>query len=84
VISKELEDAGLPTALITVLTPTAQLVGARRIVPGLAITHPVGNPSMPAAMEKEWRRRIVLTALESLRAYVADAQVFDWQEGVTP
>jgi glycine reductase complex component B subunit gamma len=67
VIAKEIENAGIPTAIITTLVPTALLVGASRIIPGLAITHPVGNPDLSASEEKEARRTIVLKALESLQ-----------------
>jgi glycine reductase len=79
VISKEIENAGIPTALITVLVPTAQMVGARRIIPGISIAHPLGNPSIPGSMEKKMRRRIVMTALESLCVPVLDSEVFPWQ-----
>jgi betaine reductase len=66
VISKEIEYAGIPTALITTLTDTALALGAHRIVPGRAITHPLGNPYVSAEKEKEIRRAIVLEALDSL------------------
>jgi betaine reductase len=79
VISKEIENAGIPTALITVLVPTAQLMGAHRIIPGLSIAHPLGNPFIPESTEKKTRRQIVMTALESLRVRVLDSEVFQWQ-----
>jgi betaine reductase len=55
------------------------MVGAHRIVPGLAITHPVGNPDLPYAEEREVRRMIVLRALEALQDNIFDKKVFDWQ-----
>jgi len=76
VISKEIERAGLPTVLITTLVPTAMMLGANRIVPGLAINHPLGNPSLPIAKEKEMRKKIVLKALESLKVPVSNKKVF--------
>jgi betaine reductase len=79
VISQEIENAGIPTAVITTLVPTALMVGAFRIVPGLAITHPVGNPNLPSLREREVRRTIVLKALEALQETILDKKVFDWQ-----
>jgi len=79
VISKEIERAGIPTALITTLVPTALMIGAYRIIPGLAITHPVGNPSLPIRKERDFRRSIVLKALESLQQTIHDKKVFYWQ-----
>jgi len=78
VISQEIERGGIPTTIITTLVPTALMVGAHRIVPGQAITHPLGNPELLASQEKEMRRAIVLKALEALRDEVADKRVFNW------
>lgn len=66
-ISREIENAGIPTALITSLVPTALMVGARRVVPALAITHPLGNPELPAPQEREVRRTILLKALKAVQ-----------------
>ena len=79
-MSKEIENAGLPTALITTLVPTAMFAGAYRIVPGCAINHPLGNPALPTLREKEMRRRIVLTALKALEAEVKGSEVFNWRD----
>ena len=78
-ISQEIEKAGIPTAIVTTLVPTALMVGASRIVPGLAITHPLGKPGLPAAKERDARRAIVLKALEAVQDKVYDKKVFDWQ-----
>ena len=79
-VANELEKVGLPTALVTALTPTALMMGVRRIIPGVSITHPLGNPSLPAKREKELRRKIVLKAIESLKARVDEPTVFYWQQ----
>ncbi len=44
----------------------AQLMGARRIVTGVAIPHPVGNPNFPPDAEKEIRRSLLRQALNLL------------------
>lgn len=79
-MSKEIENVGLPTALITTLVPTAMFAGAYRIVPGCAINHPLGNPDLPTLREKEMRRKIVLTALKSLGTEVNGSEVFNWSD----
>ena len=51
-MSKELEKAGLPVALVSAMYPVAEQVRANRIVKGVSIPHPCGDPSLPQ------RRRI--------------------------
>ena len=75
-ISKELDRAGLPVALISAMYPLAEQVGASRIVKAVAIPHPCGDPSLPAALDSQLRREIVLTALNALAAKVDKPTVF--------
>lgn len=65
-LEKEIEKEGIPCVLITALTAPAKTIGANRIVQGIAITNPVGNPELPYEGEKELRRKLVLDALEKL------------------
>ena len=46
---KGVEAAGLPVVHMCTVTPISMTVGANRIVPTIAIPHPLGNP----ALEKE-------------------------------
>jgi glycine reductase len=78
VVANELEEAGLPTALVTALPPTALMMGTRRVVPGVGITHPLGNPDLSENREKELRRKIVTKALEALQTEVKEPTVFYW------
>jgi betaine reductase len=66
VLEKEIERAGIPTTLITALVPTARALHANRIIQGVGITNPLGNPRVAPAEEKAERRKIVLAALEQL------------------
>ena len=43
-MSKELERAGLPTSHVCSIVPISRTVGANRIVPSVAIPHPLGDP----------------------------------------
>ena len=74
---KEIERAGLPVVHICTVTPISLTVGANRIVPAIAIPHPLGYPSLPADEEKELRRRLVKKALHALETPVDGQKVFE-------
>jgi glycine reductase len=76
VISKELDRAGLPVALISAMYPVAEQVGASRIVKAVAIPHPCGDPSLPPELDSQLRREIVATALNALEAKVETSRMF--------
>lgn len=57
---------GIPAVLVTALVPVAKMVGANRIVQGVGITHPVGNPGLSPNEEKDLRKRLVGSALKLL------------------
>jgi betaine reductase len=76
VISKELDRAGLPVAMISAMYPVAEQVGASRIVKAVAIPHPCGDPSLPAELDGQLRREIVSTALKALETKVETTTVF--------
>ncbi|MBP1731223.1 MAG: selenoprotein glycine/betaine/sarcosine/D-proline reductase family [Deltaproteobacteria bacterium] len=67
-LEKEIERAGIPAVLITALVPTAQTLRANRIVPGIGITNPLGDPNLTREEEKTLRKKIVLDALKTLAA----------------
>ena len=71
-LEKEIERAGIPAVLITALVPTARMLRANRIVQGTGITHPVGDPQLPAPEEKGARRKILNEALDLLARDVQD------------
>ena len=75
-ISKELEKAGLPVALISAMFPVAQQVRANRIVKGVSIPHPCGDPSLTKDLDARLRREIVQTALRALETEVKGPTVF--------
>ncbi len=74
---KEVERAGIPVVHICTVTPISMTVGANRIVPAIAIPHPLGNPALDAAEEKELRRHIVEKALDALTTEVDGQTIFD-------
>jgi glycine reductase len=74
-MSKEIERAGVPVALVSAIVPLAVNVGANRIIEGKSITHPLGDPQLPKGEEKEFRRKVVQRALGTLTTEVKDQLV---------
>ncbi len=62
---------------ICTVTPISMTVGANRIVPAIAIPHPLGNPELPADEEYALRRKLVDKALEALSTEVDDQTIFE-------
>jgi betaine reductase len=76
-MAKELERAGLPTALISALPQIPLSIGAPRVIPGFAIVHPLGDPTRPGPEEVQYRRDVVRTALEALTLPVTGPTIFE-------
>jgi len=74
---KEIERAGIPVVHICTVTPISMTVGANRIVPAVAIPHPLGNPALSMEEEKQLRRKILATALEAACAEVQGQTIFE-------
>jgi glycine reductase len=74
---KEIERAGIPVVHICTIVPISLTVGANRIVPAIAIPHPLGNPTLSKDDEKKLRRGIVEKALKALQTEVHGQTVFD-------
>lgn len=75
-MSKELERAGLPVALVSAMFPVAQQVRANRIVRGVSIPHPCGDPSLPKELDARLRKEIIRTALKALETEVEGPTLF--------
>ena len=74
---KEVERAGIPVVHICTVTPISMTVGANRIVPAIAIPHPLGNPALDKDEEKSLRRKIVEKELVALETEVDGQTIFD-------
>ncbi len=66
----------MPVVHIATVVPISLTVGANRIVPAVAIPHPLGNPKLDAADEKELRRNLVEKALKALETPITEQTVF--------
>jgi len=76
-MAKEMERAGIPTALITSLSSVALKIGANRVVQGKRFSHPCGNPALSPADEKAWRIELIRTALKALAEPVDQPTLFE-------
>ena len=74
---KEIERAGIPVVHMCTVTPISMTVGANRIVPTIAIPHPLGNPARAHGGEKALRRKLVERALEALTTEVEDQTIVE-------
>jgi glycine/betaine/sarcosine/D-proline reductase family selenoprotein B len=62
---------------VTALPTIAQMVGANRIIHGISIAHPTGDPSLSVGVEAALRRRIVQRALQMLATEVDAGTVWE-------
>lgn len=74
---KGIESTGIPVVHICTITPISLTVGANRIVPAVAIPHPLGDPNMTPEEEYKLRERLVERALKALETEVDDQTIFD-------
>ncbi|ERM93282.1 glycine reductase [Caldanaerobacter subterraneus subsp. tengcongensis MB4] len=74
---KELERAGIPTVHVCTIVPISKTVGANRIVPAVAIPHPLGNPSLGPKEEYALRKKLVEKALKALETDIEGQTVFE-------
>ena len=58
------------------IVPISLSVGANRIIPTVAIPHPLGDPNMSPEDEKTLRRHLVDKALVALETEVSEQTVF--------
>ncbi len=74
---KEIERAGIPVVHMCTVVPISLTVGANRIVPTVAIPHPLGNPTLDKEEEAKLRRKLVEKALNALTTEVTEQTVFE-------
>lgn len=74
---KEIERAGLPVVHMCTVTPISLTVGANRIVPTIAIPHPLGDPKLDKDEEYKLRKGLVEKALKALTIEVDGQTIFE-------
>lgn len=68
---------GIPTVFITALPTIAVMVGANRVLRGVSITHPAGDPSLSTGDERALRGRLLDRALMMLATDVEPRTVWE-------
>jgi len=66
----------MPVVHMASIVPISQSVGANRIIPTVAIPHPLGNPALSWEEEMAVRRQLVEKALAALTTEVTGQTVF--------
>jgi glycine reductase len=59
------------------ITPISLTVGANRILPTVAIPHPLGDPNLSKDKEYELRYSLVERALEALQTEISEQTIFE-------
>lgn len=72
---KEIEKV-MPVVHIATVVPISLTVGANRIVPAIAIPHPLGDPKATPEEEKHQRRMLVEKAIKGLMTEITEQTVF--------
>lgn len=74
---KEIEKLGIPVVHMCTVVPISKTVGANRIVPTIAIPHPLGNPNLNKEEEYKLRTKLVDKALQAMLTEVDGQTVFE-------
>jgi glycine reductase len=74
---REIENAaGIPVVQIATIVPIMLTVGANRIIPGVAIPHPTGDPGRGPEGDRAVRRGLLERALRAIQTPVSEQTVF--------
>ncbi len=77
-MTREIERvANIPVVQIATIVPIMLTVGANRIVPGVAIPHPVGDPLKGPERDHSVRRDLLLKALEAMQTEITEQTIFE-------
>jgi len=77
-MTREIEaTADIPVVQIATIVPIMLTVGANRIVPGVAIPHPVGAPDKGDEVDKAIRREVLERALKAIQTEIKEQTIFN-------
>ena len=74
---KEIERYGIPIVHMATITTISSSVGARRILPTVAIPYPTGNPNLPDVEEHDLRKSMVERAVNALATDIEETTEFE-------
>ena len=77
-MTREIERvADIPVVQIATIVPIMLTVGSNRIIPGVAIPHPVGDFDQGPEMDKAIRRELLERALTAMQTPIEEQTVFE-------
>ena len=77
-MTREIERvADIPVVQIATIVPIMLTVGANRIVPGVAIPHPTGDPDKGSDADHKVRRELLERALKAMQTDIQEQTVFE-------
>ncbi len=74
---KEIERAGIPVVHMATVVPISLTIGANRIIPGIGIPYPLGDPTQGEEASKKIRRKMIDVALKALQTEITEQTVFE-------
>ena len=66
----------MPVAFVSAVPAIPMSLGVPRVIRGVAITHVLGDPTLPPAREADLRRRLLETAVIALTCDVSEPTLF--------
>jgi glycine reductase len=69
--------ADIPVVQIATIVPIMLTVGTNRIVPGVAIPHPVGDPVSGPETDRHVRRKLLNKAIEAMQTEISEQTIFE-------
>ena len=77
-MTREIERvADIPVVQIATIVPIMLTVGANRIVPGVAIPNPVGEPALGPEADRAKRRELIMRALTAMQTEITEQTIFE-------
>ena len=78
-MTREIERvANIPVVQIATIVPIMLTVGTNRVVPGVAIPHPVGDPRKGPEIDHTLRRNLLLKALDAMQTEIQEQTIFEY------
>ena len=74
---KGIEKYGIPVVHMGTVVPISLTIGANRIIPGVGIPYPLGDPTQGEADSKKIREKMIRRALKTLQTPVSEQTVFE-------
>ena len=74
---KGIEKYGIPVVHMATVVPISKTIGANRIIPGIGIPYPLGDPTQGEEDSKKIRKKMVRRALKALQMDVTEQTVFE-------